>query len=1397
LKITFCSIEQELLYLYSPKFFHMNFFTKLFFSLGLFLLVQSLQSQNTCGSPFVIPGIPFASGTQTTCGTVNDYAAGFAPCVSSSYGGGEDYVYQLDVTAAPITYQFVLGGAATWKILSLHSACPPASANCLGGVANSAGNGSFNYSFTTNGTYYLIVDTWPSPACGEFTLSIGIPPPPPSNDLCAGAIPFPTIPSDGSCANMIVNTANATGTADGTCTGTEDDDVWYSFTVPVGVTSLLYTNTTITGNGDRVLQILSGSCPGTSIGCYDPESGTITGLTGGQTYLLRAYTWSTGVVSNFNICLRVVPPPPVNDLCASALPITCGQTIAGSTVSSTIDAVGTCTTTLGTAGGVWYSYVGNGGTATMSLCGSSFDTKLAVFTGSCAALTCVIGSDDFCGTQSQVSFPTTIGTTYLVLVTGFSTNTGAFTLAATSTAPANDLCANAVPVACGSTVTGSTRCANVDGPGTSCNGLSVGPDVWYTIVGNGTPITASLCGSTYDTKLEIYSGTCGALVCVANNDDFCSTQSEVQWTASTAVTYYIRVHGFNGASGEFTLTMTCAAPPPSCLALPTSPTNGQSGICPSATTVLSWPASLGATSYDVYFGTTATPPFVGTTANTTFTVNTPSAGTYFWQIRPSNANGTASGCVVWSFTKATGAFTPPANTAATVACPSQIVAPPTPPAVTTNCGSTVTPTGPVITNNPNPITCEGTRTYVWTYNNGFGQVSTYTHTVTVERNPFGVPASGGSTVTCPNQTDAPPAAPVVTSNCGEVLTPVVTSSVKPFCEGSRTWSFTYTDCEGNVATWLYIYTIEYQDFTIPASETETVECPLVAMEPTPPTATDNCGNTVTPTGPVITSTNNASGCEGARKYAWTYTDCEGNTHEWSKTFNFEYTADFFTYPDGEDYVACLAYAQAPVFPPTIYGICGEELKVSQPIITESVDASGCSGTRKYTFIYTDCGGHSHPWSFTIIANDTEPPVGSCVSGSLNSVDVTNLSCIADVPCPGDYDFGPKIQEMLASGNIYDVCSGSDLNVELDSWSQLWQCNADAGGTPTFGRTFYFRISDQCGNEMPSLCEVTYSGACQPLETFTQAEWGNEGGEPGLSTPNAASDVQTIQNLLGMGPIMIGGANRSITFTDAQCIMSAVPGVGNPGILSNCQQTNCVGCNPAGPIGMKNILATNTVALMLNMRFNVQYHGLTMPNVRNQGLGCITIDPTIKFCVEGAGCKLRVFETNGTAHEFPYTLGGLYDLANLYLNGALVLSTGNSLVYAAAINNSISNVNNYWHNGQIATTCDQAAGMPFASNDSVDKVVKTGKPQIANGEAFTVAPNPASSEVTFKLAEMKDAQDVKFEIYNQLGQLVLSKNFGNVTFVNESIDLSSIGTGLYLVSVKAGSERYEQKLVIGK
>ena len=152
-----------------------------------------------------------------------------------------------------------------------------------------------------------------------------------------------------------------------------------------------------------------------------------------------------------------------------------------------------------------------------------------------------------------------------------------------------------------------------------------------------------------------------------------------------------------------------------------------------------------------------------------------------------------------------------------------------------------------------------------------------------------------------------------------------------------------------------------------------------------------------------------------------------------------------------------------------------------------------------------------------------------------------------------------------------------------------------------------------------------------------------------------------------------------------------------------------------------------------------------------------------------------------------------DLANLYLDGSLSLSVGQQTLYGTALNQAIGAANTYWStNGAAAHACN-ADYVPGGGDASV----KSSSPVFGNKLEFSLAPNPARNEVKFILSELAERQAVVFEIYNQLGQLVLRQDFGKVTYLNERIDLSGIGSGLYIVSVKAGGERFEQKLVIGK
>ncbi|WP_415501347.1 HYR domain-containing protein, partial [Aequorivita lipolytica] len=137
-----------------------------------------------------------------------------------------------------------------------------------------------------------------------------------------------------------------------------------------------------------------------------------------------------GLINNFSLKLEAEAAPP-NDLCANAITITGDGTINGTTVFATPDSAPFCGTG-NTSPGVWYMFTdttGTGSTVDLNLCsGTSFDTKLSVFSGSCGTLTCVVGNDDSCGVQSAVNFTTDGSSTYYVLVHGFLSNNGPFEL---------------------------------------------------------------------------------------------------------------------------------------------------------------------------------------------------------------------------------------------------------------------------------------------------------------------------------------------------------------------------------------------------------------------------------------------------------------------------------------------------------------------------------------------------------------------------------------------------------------------------------------------------------------------------------------------------------------------------------------------------------------------------------------------------------------------------------------------------------------------------------------------------------------------------------------------------------------------------------------------------------
>ena len=289
----------------------------------------------------------------------------------------------------------------------------------------------------------------------------------------------------------------------------------------------------------------------------------------GETYsFIRTFTANDGCGNTDTCSITYTWTISTATPCESAIAIACGEQVTGSTVgASNDDSLPFCGTDLTAGPGVWYVLSGTGDAfdITADTFGSTFDTKLGVFEGSCDNLVCVSGDDDDSGTlQSKVEFVSTEGVDYYIYVTGFQQEAGDYTLtvecAEPDPVPENDTCDMAIAIACGEQVAGTTAGANSADVENCDVSLNTAPAVWYVLSGTGDVlnITADTFGSDFDTKLGVFSGSCDDLLCVGGNDDASGElQSAVNFQSEAGVDYYILVTGFGNNEGGYILNVSC------------------------------------------------------------------------------------------------------------------------------------------------------------------------------------------------------------------------------------------------------------------------------------------------------------------------------------------------------------------------------------------------------------------------------------------------------------------------------------------------------------------------------------------------------------------------------------------------------------------------------------------------------------------------------------------------------------------------------------------------------------------------------------------------------------------------------------------------------------------------
>lgn len=127
----------------------------------------------------------------------------------------------------------------------------------------------------------------------------------------------------------------------------------------------------------------------------------------------------------------------------------------------------------------------------------------------------------------------------------------------------NQFCTAAVKIdRLGAVYSGSTTGFTVDDTIDSCGDfLSLGRAAWFVYTAKRSQlIEASTCeGTDFDTQITVSSGAnCEKLACVTFNDQGCGDQSRAIWYAEAGETYFINVHGYRDARGDFSLTLNRA-----------------------------------------------------------------------------------------------------------------------------------------------------------------------------------------------------------------------------------------------------------------------------------------------------------------------------------------------------------------------------------------------------------------------------------------------------------------------------------------------------------------------------------------------------------------------------------------------------------------------------------------------------------------------------------------------------------------------------------------------------------------------------------------------------------------------------------------------------------------------
>jgi gliding motility-associated-like protein len=437
----------------------------------------------------------------------------------------------------------------------------------------------------------------------------------------------------------------------------------------------------------------------------------------------------------------------------------------------------------------------------------------------------------------------------------------------------------------------------------------------------------------------------------------------------------------------------------------------------------------------------------------------------------------------------------------------------TPPTATDNCGGTI-----IVTNNATlPITTQGSTTITWAYDDGNGNITFQNQTIVIDDTTPPTPDVASLpdvTAQCEVTSLTPPTA---TDNCGGTVIVTNNATLPITTQGTTVITWTYDDGNGNTGT--QTQNVVINDVTAPVPDAATLpdvisECEVTSL--VVPTATDNCGGTVTVTSDAAFPINT----QGTTVVTWTFDDGNGNTS--TQDQNVVINDVTSPVPDAASLPDITAECEVTdLTSPTATDNCAGTVIVTNDI-TLPINTQG---TTVVTWTFDDGNGNTTTQSQNVIINDVTNPVAVCnnlevtldLSGSatITAAEVdggsTDNCGIASVTIDNDTFTCANVGEntviltvtdingntntceatvtvssdgMAVASNDGPVCAGDDIQLsETSGIATSWSWTTD--GAATFDdATSQNPIVSNAGNGETFTVEITFSGGCTAVATTT-------------------------------------------------------------------------------------------------------------------------------------------------------------------------------------------------------------------------------------------------------------------------------------------------------------------------